>query len=254
MTKPAPCQWTARVDAHFAGKNSVTEEHELRQHLLAGCPTCHRRYTRQAMLAKLQPDAPSAKERLGVALGLRRRTRSRLLTGLCTMVAACGTLAFFVVGRTDPGFQARGLPAAAGDARAELLVFRVRPGAPNLRAADRFSAKDELAFAYRNGAGKRHLFIFGVDEHRHVYWFAPAWKEARELPAAPMATADGALHELEDAVGHVYDGARLDVHALFTDRAWRLEELEAVVGGAAPGAPLSFAGDVYLVRSFEVDR
>jgi hypothetical protein len=139
---------------------------------------------------------------------------------------------------------------ATGAVRPELRVFRVRAGAV-ARADGRLAGSDELAFAYRNGGGKRHLFVFGVDEHRHIFWYSPAWTTATERPAAPVIARDGDLHEIERAVRHRHDGARLDIHALFTDRAWEVRELDELVARAPRGVPPSF-DEVPLIQTFEV--
>jgi predicted anti-sigma-YlaC factor YlaD len=70
----AVCAFRAHVDNHFAARNSVAEELELRRHLLEGCASCRQRYTRQAMLARVLPGSRSAENRLAVALGLARRS------------------------------------------------------------------------------------------------------------------------------------------------------------------------------------
>jgi hypothetical protein len=242
----APCTRTSLVDAHFAGTISVADEGEMRRHLLDGCATCHFRYTRLAMVAKLQPSATKAEDRIARGLGLGGRPGTSPWAAILGVVAACAVLAMVLVGRKNgpDQFAARGPASATGD----LRIFRVRPGAPGELVTDRIAATDELAFAYRNGTGKKHLFIFGVDEHRHVYWYWPAWRNATEQPPAPVATGDGLFHEIEDAVGHQYDGTRLELYGLFTDRPWPLREVEAVVGRAAPGAPLSFDDGVATVQ------
>jgi hypothetical protein len=243
------CRHTARVDAHFAGTISIAEEAEMRRHLREGCPTCQLRYTRLAMVAKMQPDAAKPEDRLAAGLGFRRRTGARRGWVALGLVLASAILTLLLRGQNeDQRFAARG-PAMA---TAELRVFRVRPGASSERVVDRVAATDELAFAYRNGTGKHHLFVFGVDEHNHVFWFSPAWTSASEHPAAPAVMADGAFHEIEDAVGHSYDGARLDIYALFTDRAWEVEQLEArfVPAGVVP----SLEDEVVTVQRFEVTR
>jgi hypothetical protein len=248
MTRP-PCPKTRLVDAHFAGRISAAEEAEMRRHLLEGCPTCHFRYTRLAMVAKVQPGAAPARERIAAGLGFKEGTRSwPMLFGLA---AACAVLLIaFLVRRSDGDrFAARGPSVAGGEVR----IFRIRPGAASEPVVDRIAASDELAFAYRNGTGKRHLFIFGVDEHQHAYWFSPAWRSASEVPAAPVAVGDGALHEIEDAIGHPYDGAKLDVYGLFSDRPWQVQELEAAVKAAPPGAAPSLDG-VVVIQHLEVTR
>jgi len=241
---PATCKQMWRVDAHFDGRISAEEEATMRQHLLEGCEACKFRYTRLAMVAKVQPGAVKAEDRIAAGLGFRGRERRWPI--LIGVVAACAVLAMVVFGRKDDQFASRG-PARAG---AEVRAFRVRTtGEP---IVDRIAATDELAFAYRNGTGKKYLFIFGVDEHRHVYWFSPAWRNASEQPAAPVTTSDGVFHEIEDAVGHSYDGARLDLYGLFTDTPWRVQDLDAAIGRSA-GSPTIPEG-ILTVQHLQVTR
>ncbi len=251
MTKSDSCKLTPLVDAHFAGKSSVAAEVEMRRHLLDGCGACRLRYTRQALLMKMQPGARNAEDRIAMGLGLSRRPRARWWLGLFPLLAAAGVL---LLARGDgESFQSRGGPAGTAQPPTELLIFRIRPDGSTERATDRLSAADELAFAYRNGEGRRHLFIFGVDEHQHVFWFSPAWTDPQKEPPAALAAGDKALHEIESAASHRYDGTRLAVHALFTDRPWRLRDLEAMVTGASTsGSPPAFPQAEHLVRHFTV--
>jgi hypothetical protein len=247
----AQCPHTHRVDAHFAGRISPAEEAQMRRHLAEGCETCHFRYTRLAMVAKVQPGASAARDRIAAGLGFGRRRlpwRGSLVFGVAAAAAVLAIVFFSRDGRDR--FAARGRGAAG----TELRIFQVQRGGKSVPVAGRIAAADELAFAYSDGTGKRHLFVFGVDEHRHVYWFSPAWKSAGEQPAAPAIASDGALHELEDAVSHPYDGTRLDIHGLFTDHPWRVQELDAVIGGTPPGTPLSFPDGVLTTQHLEIAR
>ena len=247
MTR-ADCPHIHRVDAHFAGRISAQEEAEMRRHLLEGCAACQFRYTRLAMVAKVQPGAATARERIAAGLGFGPRAfpwgRS-LLFGLAA-IAAMIAIVVLVRDRQDR-FASRG----SANAGVELRVFQVRAG-KSLPVANQIAPTDELAFAYRDGTGKHHLFIFGVDEHRHVYWFSPAWRSAAERPAAPAIAGDGAFHEIEDAVAHPYDGARLDVYGLFTDRPWNVAELDAAISRGAPA--LSFPDGVLTVHHLAIAR
>lgn len=248
MTKPT-CPHLWRVDSHFAGKIATGEEAEMRRHLLEGCEACKFRYTRLAMVSKVVGGS-KAEDRIAAGLGFAGRRRAWGWPALVGALAACAMVVVVLVGRKGgDGFASRG----PGVASAELRVFRVGPAGsePVVRG---IRAGDELAFAYRNGAGKKHLFVFGVDEHRHVYWFFPAWKSASEQPAAPVVVSDGVFHEIEDAVGHGYDGSKLDVYGVFTDRPWRVQEIEAVVSAAPPGAPLAFDDGVVTVQQLSVTR
>jgi hypothetical protein len=112
----AVCAFRARVDAHFAGGNSVAEEVGLRRHLLEGCPDCRRRYTRQAMLARLLPDRRSAEDRMAIALGLSGRSKPRRRGGPFLLLAALAATAVLVGGRPQPPVQP-GTEALAGSRR-----------------------------------------------------------------------------------------------------------------------------------------
>lgn len=249
----ASCQHERRVDAHFAGKIAVDEEAQMRRHLLDGCPKCRHRYTRLAMLAKVDRRALPAEERLASGLGLSRRARVGSWVGLFSLLAGA-VMALLVWPRFGgEGFQARGEHGPTSEVRAELLVFRVRQGGDSERLSEAFSAPDRLAFAYRNPTAKRYLYVFGVDEHGHVYWYAPAWTDPTQDPAAAPARQDAGLHEMEKAVGHHYDGTRLAIHGLLTDRAWRVKELEkTLANAAASGRPLAFDGAEHIVRNFVI--
>jgi hypothetical protein len=242
------CPHTGRIDAHFAGRISTSDEAEMRRHLLEGCEACHFRYTRLAMVAKVQPGAPRARERIAAGLGFapRRRPWWGVTFGV---VAAAMVLAIVVFTRdSQDRFASRG-PAAA---TSELRVFRASHGGRPVPAEASMLATDELTFAYRDGTGKHHLFIFGVDEHRHVYWFWPAWSSAAEQPAAPAIVSDGVLREIEDAVSHRYDGRSLDIYGLFTDRPWPVQELDAAIGRMPANRPLSFPGGSLAVQHLSV--
>ena len=65
------CTATHRVDRHFDGTLSASEEHAMREHLPA-CTGCRARYERRLLLAELDPAALSAKDRIGRGLGLAK--------------------------------------------------------------------------------------------------------------------------------------------------------------------------------------
>jgi MFS family permease len=60
------------VERHFAGTILPVEERSLRPHL-PGCDPCRDYYERHLVLARLDPEALSAQERLARGLGLRAR-------------------------------------------------------------------------------------------------------------------------------------------------------------------------------------
>ena len=114
---------------------------------------------------------------------------------------------------------------------------------------------DDLAFAYSNPVGKRFLMVFGVDEHRHVYWFHPTWPVGQPAPVAVRAVEGPGPHELPGAIHHALDGRRLSVYAAFSDRALGARTVEeAVIGlpAATGGLPSLGEGVVVVERTYEV--
>ncbi|MBI5543911.1 MAG: hypothetical protein HY901_08500, partial [Deltaproteobacteria bacterium] len=179
MNPTAPCALRKDIDRHFAGSIEPSAERALREHL-PGCPECHRYYERHLLLARLDPQALDAKARLGAGLGVPvRRSSSRWFflpaSGLALAAAAAAVLVVASPrSTTESGdFVARG--GGEEHSAVRLSVFKLERGAA-VPVQGHIRASDELAFAYENRAGKQRLMVFGVDEHRRVYWFFPAWQ------------------------------------------------------------------------------
>ena len=88
--------------------------------------------------------------------------------------------------------------------------------------------------------------IFGVDEHRHVYWFYPAWRDATEDPRAvgiARRRACAATSFLE-AVRHDFDGASLQIRSLFLDAPLTVSQVEAMLRQDPIGPMLPIPGAV----------
>ncbi|HEY6477829.1 MAG TPA: hypothetical protein VI456_14735 [Polyangia bacterium] len=247
------------IAAHFRGTIGPRAERAMRDHLPA-CTECRDQYDRHLRLAQLDPRAPSPEQRIARGLGLpagRRTSSGRWSAGL---TAAVGLVVVAVVvvlphaGRErDRGFAARGGGAPGG---AEILVYRVpaSASAPQL-TGDTMAPTDALAFAYRNPLGKRRLMVFGIDEHRHVYWYHPAWLRMEENPQGIAISASPGAHELSDAVTQQLDGEQLSIHALFSDQALTVRDVEQAIarrGGSGDREALAFPGAVDLVRTLRV--
>ena len=241
------CLERARVDRHFAGVISAPEERVLRAHLL-DCDTCRAYYGRQHLLARLDPTAMSAEERLGRALGIRARTPAWPYVASVVALAACALLWLRPPSATD-GFASRGEEAAQPASR--VLVYQATERGTPVRAGSSLGRRDELAFAYENGAGKPRLMVFGTDEHAHVYWFYPEWIRPEDNPVAIPVATDGGRHELDEAITQHLDGNRLDIHALFVDGALSVQEVEALLR-AHPSGPLPIPGAMQSTTSFIV--
>lgn len=272
------------ITAHFAGHASPAGEAAMRAHL-SGCLRCKQKYERRLLFARLDPSAMPAVERIGKGLGFavtqsfanpgeqdhvkkdnpgaKRRLALRFAAPFGAAVAAM-TVAVLSLSRANDrasvsrssdeataGFTARGSAAATGPA---FWVYLIAGNGSVARAEGAIGAHDELAFAYSNPTGKRYLMIFGVDEHRHVYWFHPGWPEGAPAPSAISAVPGPGPHELQDAVRHELDGRHLTVHALLSDGRLDAMAVENVARAAAPPDFETRFGDGTLMssRSFEV--
>jgi hypothetical protein len=148
------------------------------------------------------------------------------------------------------GLTVRGSGRGPG---ASLWVYRVGADAKPRLATDRVSAGDELAFAYGNTAGKKYVAIFGVDEHRHAYWYFPAWPAGAPPTAAPAARSGPGPHELPEAIRHDFAGRRLDIYAVFSDEPLAVTAVEAALAGPGGAADAAIPrGAVVTRRVFEV--
>jgi hypothetical protein len=226
------------IAAHFAGGASPAAETAMRAHLPT-CNTCRRRYERHLILARLDPQALSAQQRIARGLGFRVRgpsRRSYWFAGLALPVALAASVLVLpnktrhaAGGDASHGFAARG-SEQRGEPRAPALwMYRVNAdGGPRL-VDHTIRANDELAFAYSNPSGRTYLMIFGVDEHRHVYWFHPGWPSGQPAPAAIRAIQSNAAHELPEAIRHAFDGQRLRVYALFSEQSLTATTIETWV-------------------------
>lgn len=232
-----PCSMRQAVDRHFAGRIRPDAERELREHL-ASCDECRRYYDRHLLLAKLDPEAPSAQERLARGLGVSPPRGNPWAVGALGLAAAATAIMIFLAPRLEPpsAFTARGgggpdLPPVS------LTVFQVENGASRPVVAA-IAPGAELAFAYENRAGRARLLVFGVDEHRHVYWFFPAWQDPKASPEAMPIARTETPREIKEAVRHAFDGARLEVRAIFTDEAaLTAPEVERRLAAGAPVSP-----------------
>lgn len=258
------CFMQELVDAHFTGRIGVDDEARLRTHLPT-CEPCHRRYRRRLLLAKLDPVALPAEERLGRGLGVQpfgERSASRwrtlgVVAGSLAMAAAVLLAVRGLPGRGD-GFVARGPGHATApdtpEPLARIEVFHAPKEGTFALATGSLRANEELAFSYENRTKSDRMMIFGIDEHGHVYWYYPAWTVASADPQAITIATDGARHELKEAIVHRLDGKILEVHALFLSRDATVKEVErSLEGRRAPleRAPLLPGTTEHVVR-FEV--
>ena len=260
---------------HFTGGLAPARERALRRHLEA-CPSCRDHYDDVLTITRLDPRTPTLEERLAHGLGFSSagpaspRWRVVALPGLAVAAAVAGWLFFWAVPGVDPaaGFAARG-PALGRAGESELgalpllVTYAVGEGeGPKAVSAEEsgqgtIDARDELAFAYRNPTGKKYLMVFAIDEHAHVYWYHPGWPDPAANPAAVSISPAPGLHELPAAVSQPYDGEHLMLHALFTDRALTVREVEdaleaARTSGDSSRLPESLRAGVHVTRALAI--
>jgi hypothetical protein len=224
------------VRQHFALETSPQTEHALRAHL-ADCRECSAFYQRHLWLASLDPAMPSAKERLASGLGLsapRKTQQSGFWVGALGLAAAAAALVLWL---RAPGVAPSEL-TSRGSALgvSQVLTYRVESGKAAAPVGSSIAKTDELAFAYVNGGGYRRLLIYGVDEHRHVYWYHPGWTNAAQTPHAIAIQPGPELRELPEAIAHDLDGRKLTIHAVFTNQDVTARDIERLVQRASTDA------------------
>jgi hypothetical protein len=242
------CLRTARVDQHFARNLDPAGERQLREHLPT-CAHCRARYEKQLLLEQLDPDAAGPQARIASGLGIGApRPLMRLLAPAAGALALAAVVAFLLVrpagSSLDPnaGFTARGGSDGGEKAGSSyVLVYRGNRGDRDTRpsrAGDTIHRSDELSFGYGNESNKRFLLVYGVDEHRRVFWYYPAWSDPQDDPRS-IAIEPGA-HSLPDAIRHDLVGAQLEIHAVFTDSPLSVKTVEGLISGAPEGKTPSF--------------
>ena len=252
------------IDAHFEGRISVSAEAEMRAHL-PSCHRCREEYERRLVVARLDPRAAPAHDRMTYGLGFspprsRRWSLWAITAGVPVAAAAGITLVLAWAERPrlapleDPsGFVSR--VSRSGEASAPIFwTYRLdSTGHPSL-VGSAIDASDELAFAYSNAVGGRYLVIVAVDEYGHVFWFHPAWPKDTPAPRSMPAALGPGPHELGQAIRHDFDGRRLDLYAILSSRQLEATEVEERIRRAVPGPLTALDGETISHRTLEVRR
>jgi len=219
------------IDGHFTGRGARGALSRVASHL-ESCSRCRSYFAQREVLARLDPKAASAKERIARSAGVEVPSASRapLFGALATAGALAGLLVVVGdVGDDTAGFTARGSGRAAEVATqsdAHVRVFRIT-GSESVPIGDEIAVDDELAFAYRNPSAKSHLMIFAVDDRREVFWYHPAWTDPDADPTAITVAPGEGFRELTEAVRHDLRPAKsLRIYALFTDAPTTVRAVE----------------------------
>lgn len=233
----------------------------MRAHL-GSCGPCRQHYERRLVLAELDPTAAPFHRRLAAGLGVAP-TRSRGWVKWCSGASALVVTALVLVvlrpadrpaDLMASDMRARGSSTAVSSASGPTLsIYRVSDGAPPTPVADSLAADDELAFAYANPTALNRLFVFGRDEHGHLFWYHPTWTDDAADPEGVAITAtDQTPRELPLAIRHPLDGRELTIYAVFTDAPLTVRQMEALVSGTPSGA-LPVDG-VQITRRLRIDH
>ncbi len=241
MTPITESRARSLIEAHFSRRISPHNERMLRAHLSL-CEACVKVYDAHLMFERITAGSSMARERLAAALGFRVATQRAttlwvLAAGFAAALAALAVLR--VAGAKHEGVKQETEFAARGGAQVggheveapRMLVYALAPTrqlAPN----ERMKASDQLAFAYTNPSGFRNLLIFGVDEHRHVYWYHPAWRSQNDHPRALAIESGPEARELPEAVRQDLDGRALSLYAVFLNEDIPVERVEELIVNA----------------------
>ena len=223
------CKMQTHVDAHFSGRIKPKNENILRQHL-KDCQSCRKYYNRHLIVSDLDPKALDAQTRLAIGLGFqpRKKSPSNIISYSASLTAVIALLIVFIPGvfsTSENGFSKRGTTQT--DPR--ILVFHLNQEKPPTLVESGIQASDELAFAYENPSGKKWLMVFGVDEHRNIYWYHPAWQDSSENPISVPILQTIGIKELPEAISHDIRGKALQIYGLFSDREMTVREIEELI-------------------------
>jgi hypothetical protein len=235
-----------------------SQEGDFRLHL-EDCEPCRARYERYALMAPLDRKLPSARERLAPGLGFRAdkpRPAARFW-GPIGLLAACAIAAVFLWPArergTDPAlFASRG---AGHEAGFRLWIFRngktTGSAAPS-PLERQMRPDDELAFAYVNPTPRTYLAIFATDEQHHVYWYHPGWRVGEAAPQSIPTVRGTAVQELKESIRHTFEGRRLIISAVLSERPLAVTAIEAALAKDAPLTTLDPTALVVAKREVEI--
>ena len=245
--KRAPSKLMRRSLSAYAAREVTPSEAARLEALIASQPELAQHVealrTVQAQLESPLPgfddhdltEAVRAGLRASSARAYEQRPRPHWRLGwLAAGLATCALLGLLFTRAPDAsGFRARSAaPAADEQARAVARWTGVRVYAREqdgkMRPLARVMQGDQpLSFRCLN-LGPRpfpYLMVFAVDSNEEVRWYYPAYEEPNSNPSSlPIATG---RTRLPDAVYHDLPRGRLRLHALFSPRALRVEEVEA---------------------------
>jgi hypothetical protein len=153
----------------------------------------------------------------------------------------------------------RAKSAAPGNNRERwsgIRVYRVDAAGEARRLGDRLHATDGLLFSYTNlgPAPLEHLMVFGIDAQGGIRWFYPAYDREGTNPESVAIKRGDADVPLPDVIRHDLAPGPLAIHAVFSDRALRVLDVEALLRDHRdPMAPLALTDAVEHIVAAVVD-
>jgi len=222
------------LSLHFQKLLSACQEEKLWAHLQS-CRSCQTLYEVYLVTEGKGPNAAKARrERLAQAIFGKSLDRPKIhgdlniLQDIFSKPLWVGGLASVIIVfflamplasyfHSRPGqFREKASPAPRLSQYVSMMVIR-RVEKNHYKPAKQSIRQDEpLIFLYSNQSALplKYIFIFGLDELYNVYWFYPAWVDAKQNPSA-YPIKQGKNIQLPDEVIHHYQGHKLRLFALF---------------------------------------
>ncbi len=183
----------------------------------------------------------------------------RRIPEILAVAAAMAAVAFVVVRRPSDDFRAKsalGSNSSSQERWSGIRIYRVDSVGEATRLQERFRTTEGLLFSYTN-LGPRPLddfMVFGIDSRGAVRWFYPAYDREGTNPESIAIKKGDADVLLPDVVHQDFAPGPLAIHALFSEGALRVLDIEdRLRQHRDPAAPLSIPGVVDHVVTAEVD-
>lgn len=108
-------------------------------------------------------------------------------------------------------------------------AFRLSEKAQPEQVRDSLHPNDGLLFSYTNLGPKpfSYMMIFGMDDHRRVYWYYPAFLDAKDNPTSIPIDRDVSRAGLREVIAHPYAEGSLTLFALFSDNILSVSDIES---------------------------
>lgn len=251
------------IEAHFAADLDAAGSASLREHL-RDCDACRSHYDRRALelesivgttaANRLADDAIlhtvlGAPEVRSVPSAQRHWWPAFVLAPAAAMAAA---LIFSVsIDGQDrgAGYQARGGMASEQELGIGIAGLDPTTGASyDARRVEGVLLEHRLRFSYTNTRGRaRFLFLFGVDDDLHPFWYFPLPEEEKSIPISQGPGVQQSVLPYETELGQRHHAGRLHVVALFSLEPVKLATVKtALLRARAEGrgvAEISWPGD-----------